>query len=148
MKIDAALTPVRTLGFDTAPIIYYIEANPTYIDRMDDIMARMDVGQFKGAAEALTIAEVLVVPRRSGNAQLEAEYRRLLLHGRNFGIVNIDSVVAGIAADLRGRHGIKLPDALQIACALHSRCDLFLTNDRGLKRVSEIHVLTVDELEL
>ena len=43
-------------------------------------------------------------------------------------------------------YNIRLPDALQIAAALAAGCEAFLTNDGGLKRVSEIKVLVVSEL--
>jgi predicted nucleic acid-binding protein len=52
------------------------------------------------------------------------------------------------AADLRARYGLKTPDALQIGCALESGCDAFLCNDLALKRVTELRVLALDELEL
>jgi predicted nucleic acid-binding protein len=41
-----------------------------------------------------------------------------------------------------------LTDALQIAVALEAGCEAFLTNDRTLKRVTELRVLVLDELEL
>jgi hypothetical protein len=30
MKIESALTGIARLGFDTSPIIYFVEANPRY----------------------------------------------------------------------------------------------------------------------
>lgn len=38
-------------------------------------------------------------------------------------------------------------DALQIATAITSRCDLFFTNDKQLRQVKEIPSITVDELK-
>lgn len=43
---------------------------------------------------------------------------------------------------------IKTLDALQIAAAVESGCEAFLTNDLTIKRVQEISVLVLDELEL
>lgn len=37
-------------------------------------------------------------------------------------------------------------DALQLAVACQSKCDLFLTNDKQLKQFKEITCITVDEL--
>jgi len=39
-------------------------------------------------------------------------------------------------------------DAFQIAVALAAGCDAFLTSDNTLKRVSELTILVLDELEL
>ena len=50
------------------------------------------------------------------------------------------------AAELRVSYGIKLPDALQIAVALIAGCDVFLTNDDRLKRVTDLQILVIEEL--
>ena len=38
-------------------------------------------------------------------------------------------------------------DALQLAVALYTKCDLFLTNDKQLRQFKDIRCITVDELE-
>jgi len=48
---------------------------------------------------------------------------------------------------LRAKYRLQLPDALQLAVALVSRCDVFLTNDARLKQISEVRVLLLDDLE-
>lgn len=40
------------------------------------------------------------------------------------------------------------PDALQVAVAKTANCQIFLTNDKALKRVADVDVLVLDELEL
>ena len=58
---------------------------------------------------------------------------------------SIDIDVAGNAAELRARHNIRLPDALQVAVALQSGCDAFITNDKQLLRVDEMAILVLDD---
>ncbi len=41
---------------------------------------------------------------------------------------------------------VTLPDALQLAVAMQTDCQVFLTNDLKLKRVSELQVLVLDEM--
>ncbi|WP_416670565.1 type II toxin-antitoxin system VapC family toxin [Egbenema bharatensis] len=45
------------------------------------------------------------------------------------------------------KHNLKLTDALQLATALEAGCQAFLTNDTQLKRVTELKVLVISELE-
>ena len=40
------------------------------------------------------------------------------------------------AADLRGRFGLRTPDALHLACAHHHRCQALWTNDDRMLRAS------------
>jgi predicted nucleic acid-binding protein len=48
-------------------------------------------------------------------------------------------------APLSGRGVAANPDAIQLATALQARADVFLTNDRDLRRVEEVPVLLIDE---
>lgn len=148
MKVADWLDAVRRPYIETAPLIYYIEANPTYIDRMDAIITGFDHAQTPVFSSAITLAEVLVHPMRSGNAKLAQTYRDILLHSEHFRLLPITGRVAEIAADLRARYSVRTPDALHLAAALDSRCDAFLTNDVQLTRVTDIDVQILDDLEL
>ena len=52
MKIDEALGAVSRLAFDTAPIIYFVEANPTYDSLVSNII--------EGRTSVISLSEVLV----------------------------------------------------------------------------------------
>jgi len=148
MKLDDALVNVVRLGFDTAPFIYFIERHPKYVDVMREVIRRIDSGAIASYGSALTLTEVLTKPKRVGDAKLESEYRDLLLHSRGFTLLPIGAVIAEQAADLRARYTLKTPDALQIAAALSAGCEAIMTNDTDLRRVNELRVLVLDEIEL
>lgn len=84
---------------------------------------------------------------RLGADSLRDEYLDLFLNSANLEIHDIDIEVAQRAAKLRVDHNVRLPDALQMAAALHAGCTAFLTNDRHLSRVSDLRILIVDDLE-
>lgn len=48
MKIDEALKAVVTLYVDTAPVIYFIEANPQYDSLVREIFQRLADGKLQG----------------------------------------------------------------------------------------------------
>ncbi|MEW6368785.1 MAG: PIN domain-containing protein [Acidobacteriota bacterium] len=140
-----ALDGVSSLGIDTAPIIYYVEANPRYDALVTEVFTRMDSGMLKGVTSVVSLAEVLVHPIRRGDLRLAGEYRDLLLNSQNFQVLSVDPDTAEIAARIRAEHNLRLPDALQFAVAIEGRCQAFLTNDPLLKRVTEIRVLALDD---
>ena len=146
-KVDDVLVGVTALGFDTAPLIYFVERHPTYVDIVRDFIQRVDTGRVLGYSSMVTLTEVLTQPKQKGNPTIEQEYRDLLLHSRNFKLLSIDSVIAECAADLRARYRFRTPDALQIAAALTAGCQAFLTNDSALKRTIELRVLVLDDLK-
>ncbi len=147
MKLDQAVVDISRLGIDTAPLIYFVERHAGYVDIMRKILSLVDSGQFTGYSSVITLTEVLVLPKRAKNIDLENKYRDLLLHSRNYQITPIDSTVAELAASLRAEHNLRTPDALQVASAIQSGCQAFLTNDKSIKRLQDIQILILDELE-
>lgn len=148
LKLEVALAGVTLLGFDTAPLIYFVEANSQYDALVTEVVRRIVAGNLNGITSVITLLEVLVVPLRSNNIVLQQEYRDLLLNSNHFHCQDITIIIAEVAVDLRARYNLRTPDALQIAAALQSGCQAFITNDTGLKRVIELRVLTLNELEL
>jgi predicted nucleic acid-binding protein len=148
IKLDDTLRGVQRLGLDTAPFIYFLERNPAYIDLVREVVRRISSGSLSGHTSVITLAEVLVQPLRQGDTRLAQHYRRFLSRSRNLTLEPITADVAKQAAELRARYGLRTPDALQIAAALSGGCSAFLTNDGQHKRVTELQVLVLDELEL
>ena len=60
----------------------------------------------------------------------------------------IDANIGNKAGEIKARYNLKTPDALQIASALATGCGAFLTNDKALKRVTEMKVLVLQELTI
>jgi predicted nucleic acid-binding protein len=148
MKISDALNNVQLIGIETAPFIYYVEQNPTYLDRMRAIFQMVDSGVAQVITSVITLTEVLIMPIQTGHAQYEQEYRDMLLNTANITALSVSAPIAEQAAHLRARYNLRTPDALHIATALVAGCDAFLTNDLRLKRVAEVRVLALGELEL
>jgi predicted nucleic acid-binding protein len=146
--IGDALRSVQRLYVDTAPMIYYIEVNPTYIDKMDQVIDWIKRVPIQGVCSVVMLPEVLPVPLRAKNAALVQAYRDILLNSREFDCLPLDRHMAARAAELRAQYSLKTPDAVHVATALEAGCDAFLTNDLGIKRVTELSVLVLDELQL
>ena len=79
-KIDEVLAGVTSLGFDTAPLIYFVECHPAYVDIVREFVRHVDIGTILGYSSMVTLTEVLTQPKQKGNTTLEQEYRDLLLH--------------------------------------------------------------------
>jgi len=148
VKISDVLEGVQRLYTETAPLIYYVEENPTYVAKMDAIIEAIEDRPIEAVSSVITLTEVLTRPVKLGNARLEREYRDILLHSGGFRLLTITARIAESAAALRARYNLRTPDALHVAASIDARCDAFLKNDTGIKRVTEITVLVLDELEL
>src|SRR5947209_18970139 len=89
MKLDDALQGISSLAFDTAPIIYFVEANPTYDKLVTNIFNRVAAGVVEGWTSVISLSEVLVQPIVSGRKDLQIRYRELLLNSANFHTLEI-----------------------------------------------------------
>ena len=148
MKLDDALLNINSIGLDTSPFIYFVERHPLHVDVMREVFKRITSGDFQASSSVITVTEVLVQPLRRQNKTLADEYRDLLYNAANFKLISLNSSIAETAAGLRAKHNLRTPDALQIAAAQENGCDAFLCNDNGLKRVTELKILILDELTL
>jgi predicted nucleic acid-binding protein len=148
MKIEEALGGISRLAFDTAPIIYFVEANPTYDALVSNIFNRIASGVLEGRTSVISLSEVLVRPILERRSDLQDAYRELLLKSSNFQTLPINAMVAENAARLRAVHGLRLPDALQVAFAIESGCQAIVCNDHSMRRVTELPILVLDDLEL
>jgi predicted nucleic acid-binding protein len=148
MKLDDALRGVSRLAFDTSPIIYFVEANPTYDKLVSNIFNRVAVGSLEGWTSVISLSEVLVQPIVSGRNDLQKAYRDLLLKSSNFHTIQINAEVAENAARIRADYGLRLPDAIQIAFASDVGCQAIVCNDHSMRRVTELSVLILGDLEL
>lgn len=147
MNIQDALVGVRRLFLDTAPVIYHIEGNPAYQPLTDIIFQQIHSGMSEAVTSSVTLAECLVHPYRHGDLVLVQKFRNVITMGIHTQYTGVDAS-AEYAAELRARYNLTLTDAFQIAAALAAGCDAFLTNDTALKRVSELTILALDELEV
>ncbi|MCY3865080.1 MAG: hypothetical protein OXG68_06530 [Chloroflexi bacterium] len=70
MKLDDALRSVGRLYLDASPLIYWVEAYPDYISKMDRIVDAIETTPLQALTSVLTLTEVMVQPLRVGNTDL------------------------------------------------------------------------------
>jgi predicted nucleic acid-binding protein len=134
------------VGLDTAPLIYLIEENSTYLPLVRAFFEAVDRGEFRVTTSILTLTEVLVHPMRHGDQELADQYRQILLHANEVTTVSVSEAIAEEAAQLRARHGLRTPDAIQLATAIHSGASSFLTNDGRLPEFASLNILVLNQL--
>ena len=124
------------LYLDAAPVIYAIEQVPRYAGAVD---ARLSAAEVVQVVSDLTRMECRVKPLRDGNSDLLKDYDDYF-EGVVAEIVALSREVMDRATAIRGQYGFKTPDAIHLAAAVISGCDVFLTNDHRLNRFPDIAV--------
>lgn len=127
---------------DTNPIVYVLEGNDLGIP-FEPLFADIEQGRIRAIVTPMTIAEVVAGPLKHGKEELAERYRRALVAARGWSLRVIDDEIAMLAARIRVRQGLKLPDALQLAVAIHEGCYAVVTHDRDFRGVADIPILGV-----
>lgn len=119
---------------DTAPVISLVEEVPNYAELVDRRVSVADVIQ---VASDLTRMECRVKPLREGNTALLHDYDDYFAEVVEE-LVVLSRAVIDRATDMRARYGFRTPDAIHLAAAVVSGCDVFLTNDYRLNRFPDV----------
>lgn len=117
------------LLLDSAPLIYWLEGNPLS-GRFARVFEGIDALRWRAIVTPVTLAEIVAGPLRHGRHGLAEQYRMLLTSGPRFRLRALDADLSMFAARLRAEHGLRLPDAIQLATAVSECCDALVTHDR------------------
>jgi predicted nucleic acid-binding protein len=119
--------------WDTNLFIYLLEGNAEFGDSVRRLGQRMEARRDCLVASALTIGEILVRPLRENDTETAERYLTMFQRPE-VQITTFDPRAAQHYARVRRDSTIKVPDAIQLACAASAGVDLFITNDDRLSR--------------
>lgn len=134
----------KTIGLDTAPLIYFVEENPYFLDKILPFFSALEQDELTVVTSTLTITETLVQPLKLGRIEQATAFRELLTEYME--IVPVTVEIAELAAKLRADHNLRTPDAIQVGTAINRNADFFLTNDARLSRLKQLEVLILSNL--
>ena len=112
--------------------IYWIEGNPKFVDRVDEIYRRIRDRGDTLCTSVFTLGELLVGPRLKNNQIVETQIRRMLT-GSEVELLPINETTMLHYAQIRATTGASSADAIHLASASQAEVDLFITNDSRLR---------------
>lgn len=140
MTLASGIPDGASVLIDTNPLIYHLEGNPL-AERFAPVFSAVDRGRIQAVVTPITVAEVVTGPLKAGKEALAQRYHQLLTANRGWTLIAIDAEIALMAARLRLKYRLKLPDALQLGAALHAGCHAIISHDRDFSRVTDIPIL-------
>lgn len=117
--------------WDTMLFVYWLEDNPKYAPRVQQIFESMERREDQLCTSAFTIGETLVGFHKRRELEKAERVHRWFLEG----FVEVIPYTADLAnsyAEIRAALGVSSADAIHLACAAKATTDLFLTNDNQL----------------
>ena len=144
-RLVTRLGDAGLVGLDTSPFIYQLEDVAPYSDLTEALFEWIAKPGGHAITSTLTLLEVLVGPYRARNEARVNEFYGRLTTFPHLDWFPLTLEVADRAAGLRAAHGLRVPDAIQLATARAAGVKLFLTNDRRLPSFDNVEVLMLDE---
>jgi predicted nucleic acid-binding protein len=126
---------ILLIYLDTAPLIYLVEHVPHYAEIVAKRLSSTDTVVISD----LTRLECRVKPLREGDNGVLDDFDRFFNESVG-AILMLSREVMDRATDIRAYYGFRTPDAVHLAAANVSGCDVFLTNDRRLERFVELPI--------
>ena len=118
--------------WDTNLFIYLFEDRGPQAEQVRFLRRRMVERGDELLTSALTLGELLVKPVEAGREDLIEAYRQTI--EATAAVLPFDLQAAPRFAEIRRDRSIRPPDAIQLACAAAAGANLFITNDRRLRR--------------
>ena len=144
---SSTISKVSVDGKDFSYSIEKDENNPQYYDKVKKFFSNGYEADKKFVTSVITMEEYFVFPYRNKLYSFIDMFDRLV-ETTDMEIVEVNQEIAKKAAQIRAEYKFFKPmDALQLATACITGCDLFLTNDKQLRQFREIKCVIVDELE-
>ena len=139
----------RRLYVDSNLFVYALEDMAPWDEAAKAVFDLIDDGGAFGVTSELTLSECLTKPFRDGNDAIAGVYLEAIGDSGALAVAPVSREVLVEAARLRATHPhLKTPDAVHVATAVLTGCEILITNDRRLRiDGAAVEVLLLSELK-
>jgi len=130
----------RIVALDTSVFIYLLEDHPSYAERAARVLREVRDGKCSGVFASVGMIELLTGPKKEGRYDIAVQYERHIASFPHLVVAPLSERVIWLASDMRAQYDLRTPDAVHIATAIDMDADVFLTNDKALRKVREVSV--------
>lgn len=135
----------KKVFLDATPIMYYIQRNENFSETVKRIFVFLNENNADFISSDVVTAESLVHAYRYNRTDWLNNFHGLM-NLLNVEIIHTSEKIAKKTSQIRAKYrSFETPDAFNLATAVLSDCDIFLTNDKRLRQFDEIKIITVDD---
>lgn len=146
MTLDDLVARHRRVALDANAFIYLFEAPGPLARATASILDAAELGRLTVVVSTLVLAEIAVRPVRAGDETLVERYADEIRELRGVQVVPLTADIAVDVGIIRGRHGVRLPDAIHLATALHAGASAIVTNDLRMPVLPRLSVVRLADL--
>ena len=131
--------------FDTNIFIYIIEGSLQYQTIINELTKSIIQKDFESYTSYITLTEMLPPLVKRGDKNIISGTIDFIRGKDFFHLTTANEEICLQAGFLRGALGMKTPDSLHVATAIKQNCDLFLTNDAGIRVPKNMRCILLSE---
>ncbi|MBK8458395.1 MAG: PIN domain-containing protein [Phyllobacteriaceae bacterium] len=131
---------------DSNTVIAIIERNTPPTEAQTAFLRAAEDGEIAALSSDLTLSECLVRPIRDGNKSLIEAILAFLDGGDALPLAPLGRTIMIRSAELRAAFGMKLPDAVHVACAREAGCTVMLSADKAMRLPPGMRRISWDDL--
>jgi predicted nucleic acid-binding protein len=114
--------------------IYWLEAHPVHGPQVEQIHRRIEKRQDTLCTSVFTVGEILTGAYKT-NRITEAQRIREFFESGVVLVFPFDMKTAGRYAEIRANNNVSPADAIHLASASLAGVDVYLTNDKGIRKL-------------
>jgi len=144
MEID--LSKYHSICIDSCILIYFIQDDKKFSKIINNIFTEISKNDGCINTSFLSLIEILVKPIENNDVDMIKKCKEYMLNSKILHLIPLDEKIAEKSAYIRAKNGIKTPDAIEIATAVITGSDVFITNDKRLQKIKELPVIILDDI--
>ncbi len=140
----------QIVALDSMIFIYLFEADERFFTQVSELFDGIESEKNKAVTSIISVAETLSPEKYKDRSDLLTEISGFFRETNGLTVVLVDWEIGQKAAELRRENkGLRTPDAIQIATAMVSGAEIFITNDLKLRKmktkIGGIKIVGMDE---
>lgn len=120
------------ISLDTNVILNVINKEELFFDSSRQLLDKISDGELEGVISTVVLSEVLTGFYMNNDIKSSKIFKESLIESRTFIIMPVDTQIADLAAKIRSKDKIKLPDAIILATAILSKSTYLVSSDADI----------------
>jgi len=144
-SVLAGLKNHSSVFIDTACFIYLFEDEKKFGKITSDIFDFLSDKKKALITSVITVSEIMVKPFKLKKAIQIKLYGELFEQLPGLLVARFGYQTALKAARIRAEYGFSLPDSMQLAMAQREGAEVFITNDKQLKKFKDLKIICLSD---
>jgi len=136
----------KTAYVDANVIIYLLEHNEEFGEKTLNLFEFGEDHGITFITSEIGMAECLFGAHKMGSDQLVKQYEKFFYEIAAVRLLPVEREILETTARIGAKQRLKFVDAIHVASALEFGCDVFITNDTGIKSMDRLPVVLIADL--